>query len=107
MAFAGVVEQADVGQDDRVDPQIGSAVHGSVPVGFAPRLRKGVDRHQHMLAARVSVADALDHCLLIEVEAGEIACVGVVFVAEINRIGTVINRRLERRQAASRANEFG
>jgi hypothetical protein len=41
-----------------------------------------------------------DHRLVIEIEAGEIARVGVVAVTEIDRVGAVVDRRLERRQAA-------
>ena len=107
MALAGVIEQADVGEDHRVDAEIGGTIDGAMPVGLAAGLREGVDRHQHVLAARVRVLDALDHRLLVEVEAGEVACVGVVLVAEIDGVGPVVDRRLERRQAAGRADEFG
>ena len=107
MTFAGVVEKADVGEDNGIDAERGGAVDGLVPVGLAPRLREGVDRYQHVFAARVGVADAFDHRFLVEVEAGEIARVGVVTVAEIDRIGAIIDRGLERRQAAGRADQFG
>ena len=55
----------------------------------------------------MGVVDALDHGFVVEVQAGEIARVGVVLVAEIDGIGTVIDRRLEGRQAACGADEFG
>ncbi len=107
MALAGVVEQADVGEDHRVDAEICGAVDGTVPVSLAPRLREGVDRHQHVLAARMGVVDALDHRLLIKIEAGEVARVGVVLIAEVHGVGPVIDRSLERRQTAGGTNEFG
>ena len=107
MALAGVIEQPDIGQDDRIDAEIGGAIDGPEPVRLAPGLRKGVDRHQHMLAARMGVTDTLDHGFLIEIQAGEIARVGVVLVAEIDGIGAVIDRRLERRETAGGADEFG
>jgi hypothetical protein len=55
----------------------------------------------------VGVADAFGHGLRVEVEAGEIARVGVVLEAEIDGVGTVIDGCLERRQAAGRADEIG
>jgi len=51
VAAARVIEQTDVGQDYGIDAEIGGAIDSLVPVGFAPRLREGIDRHQHMLAA--------------------------------------------------------
>ena len=60
-----------------------------------------------MLAARVGVLDALDHRLLIEVEPGEIARVGVVLVAEIHRVSAIIDGSLEGGQAACGTDEFG
>ena len=107
VALAGVVEQADVGQDHRVDAEVGRTIDGAPPVGFAPRLREGIDRHQYMLAARVGVLDALDHRLLIEVEPGEIARVGVVLVAEIHRVSAIIDGSFEGGKTAGGADEFG
>jgi hypothetical protein len=52
-------------------------------------------------------SDAFDHRLVIEIQAGEIARVGVVAVAEIDRVGAVVDRRLERRQAAGGTNQLG
>jgi hypothetical protein len=48
-----------------------------------------------------------DHRLVVEIEAGEIARVGVVAVAEIDRVGAVVDCRLERRQAAGGTNQLG
>ena len=81
MALAGVVQEADIGEDHRIDAEIGGAVDGAVPVGLAAGLREGVDRHQHVLAARMGVVDSFDHRLLIKIEAGKVARVGVVLVA--------------------------
>jgi len=52
------------------------------------------------------IANALDHGLLVEVEAGKITRVGVVLVADIDSVRAMIDGRLERRQTASRADEF-
>jgi hypothetical protein len=47
---AGVVEQADVGQDHRIDAESGRAIDGALPVGGASGLGEGIDRHQHLAA---------------------------------------------------------
>ena len=54
----------------------------------------------------VSITDAFLQPGVVEVEAGEVACVGVVLEAGIDAIGTVVDGSLERRQAAGRADEF-
>jgi hypothetical protein len=54
----------------------------------------------------VGVADAFGEALVVEVEPGEVARVGIVAKAEINVVGAVIDGRLERRQAAGRTNEL-
>jgi hypothetical protein len=48
-----------------------------------------------------------DHRLAVEIEAGEVARVGVVAVAEVDRVGAVVDCRLECRQAAGGTNQFG
>ena len=103
---AGIGEQTDVGHDHRVDAEFGGRVDRALPFGDAADLRKGVDGEQHFFAARLRVAQAFDQCFAIEIQAGEIARVGAVLEAEINRIGTVIDRRFQRRQTACRTNQF-
>jgi hypothetical protein len=70
------------------------------PVGEAPGLGIGVDGDEHLAPTLVGVADAFGDRLVVEVEAGEVARVGVVAKAEIDVVGAVIDRRLERREAA-------
>jgi hypothetical protein len=87
-------------------PSVGGLVHRCGPVGEAPGLGIGVDRGQHLAPALVGVADAFGDRLLVEVEPGEVARVGVVAKAEIDVVGAVVDRRLERRQAARRTHEL-
>ena len=107
MALAGIVEQPDVGQDNRVHTLVDRSINGLVPVGDATGLSKGIDRQQHFAALGMGIANAFGHGLLIEVQAGKITCIGIVLEAEVNSIGAVINGCLECRQAASRANKVG
>ncbi len=106
MAAAGVVEQADIGQNRRIDTEFRRPIDGLVPVGLTSRLREGIDRHQDFLAALMRIADTFDERLLVKVEPGEVACVGIVLVAEINRIGTIIDSGFQGGQATGGANKF-
>jgi hypothetical protein len=97
-----VIEHRRVGDDYRIHAQLGGLVHRCRPVGEAPCLGIGVDGDEHLAPALVGVADAFGDRLVVEVEAGEVARVGVVAKAEIDVVGAVIDRRLERRKAARR-----
>jgi hypothetical protein len=97
-----VVEHGRVGDDDGVDAQRRSLVHRGGPVGEAPGLGIGVDCGQDLAPLLVRVMDAFGQALLVEVEPGKVARVGVVAEAEIDVVGAVIHRRLERREAARR-----
>jgi hypothetical protein len=60
------------------------------------------------LPALVGVADAFDHRLdRSKLRPAKLRALVSLLVAEIDRVGAVIDRRLERRQAAGRADEFG
>lgn len=107
VALGGIVEQADVGKDHCIHAQSGGTIDGALPVGHAAGLGEGVDRHQHLAAARLRVADAFAQGLVVEVEPGEIARVGVVPVAEVDRISAVVDCRLQGGQAAGWADELG
>jgi hypothetical protein len=54
----------------------------------------------------LGITDAFDQRLLIEIQAGKIARVGVVFQAQINAVGAVVHGSLQRRQTAGRTNQF-
>ena len=55
----------------------------------------------------MGIVDPFDHGLAVEIQAGEITRVGVVFVAEIDRVRTVVDGRLQCRKAAGGTDEFG
>ncbi|MPN15378.1 hypothetical protein SDC9_162710 [bioreactor metagenome] len=107
MFAGGVIEQADVGQDDCIDPLVDGAIDGGMPVGGASGLREGVDRHQHFAALGMGVTDTFRHGLGVEVEASEIAGIGIVFVAEIDGVGAVVDSGLEGGKAAGGTDEIG
>jgi hypothetical protein len=106
MGPGSVFEHRRVGDDHRIDAELGGAVHRGRPVGEAPGLRVGVDGDEHLASALVGVADALGDGLVVEVEPSEIARVGVVAEPEIDVVGAVIDRRLERCEAARRTYEL-
>ena len=106
MCLGGVVEHGRVGDDDGIYPQCGGGIDGTRPVGEASGLGIGVDRRQHPASALMGVANAFDEALLVEVEPGEVARVGVVAETQIDVVGTVIDGRLERRQAARRTHQL-
>ena len=107
VAVTGVIKQSNVRQDNCVYPEVDRSIHGLLPFGGASGLREGVDRHQHFAALGVGVTNAFNHGLLIEIQTGEVTGVGVVLETEVNRVGAVIDSRLERRQAAGWADEIG
>ena len=107
VAPAGVVEESDIGQDDRVHAEVYRGIDRLVPVADTAGLREGVDRQQHLATFGMGVTDAVAHGLRIEIEAGEIACVGIVLEAEIHGVGAIVDGGLEGRQAAGRTDEVG
>ena len=101
-----VVEQAEIGDDDRVNALPGGEVHGARPARPARGLRVGVQRQQQLAAARVRVGEAGGEGRLVEVQAGEISRVGFIAQAEIDPVGAVIDCGFECRQAAGGTDEF-
>jgi hypothetical protein len=106
VGLAGVGHQARVGQDDRVDTEVGGPVDGAGPALPVVGLRVGVEGQQHLAAAVVGVAHALGHGLVVEVEAAEVAGVGGVLETEIDAVGAVVDGGLEGGQAAGGADQF-
>ncbi len=52
------------------------------------------------------MTDAFLHRRVVEIQPTEVARVGGVLEAEIDAVGTIVDSRLERRQAAGRAHQF-
>jgi len=106
MRLAGVGHEAGVGEDHRVDTELGGAVDGGRPALPVVGLRVGVEGQQHLAAAGMGVAHALVEGLVVEVEPAEIAGVGGVLEAEIDAIGAVIDGCFKGGQAAGGADQF-
>ena len=107
MSRAGVAHQPGVGEDDRVDAERGRSVDGARPARVLAGLRVGVDREQHLRAARMRVAHALAGLGRVEVEPREVARVGVVAQADVDAVGAVVDGGLERRQCTGGTHELG
>ena len=106
MALAGVIEQAEIGQDHRVHRQCCRFVNRRAPAGFFAGLGKGIDGQQHLHPALASVAQAFAGAGGIKVEPGEMAGVGVVVQAQINAVGAVIHGGLQGGQVAGRTDQL-
>ena len=106
MALGRIAHQAGVGEDHRVYAEAGGAVDGALPALGCLPLRKGIDGEQHFRAGRVGIAQALARARGIEVEAGEIARVGLVLETHVDPVGAIVHRCLERGQVAGRADQF-
>ncbi len=61
---------------------------------------EGVDGDMQLAAVAMHVIDRFLQLFLGEVEAGEVARVGIVFQADVNGVGAVIHRGLQGRQVA-------
>ena len=102
----GISHHAGVGQDDGINPAVRGAIDRALPELGLGRLRVGVERHKHLAPALMRVANAGFNGGFVKIEAGKVARVGGIAKAEVNAVGAVVNRRLERGQAAGRANQF-
>ena len=100
-----VVEHAHVSADDRVDAERRGTIHGRLPVAEARRSRIGVERHVHQPPPGVGVGDAGAQVGLGEVQAGKRACIGLVAEADVDGVGTVVDRRDQGRRTAGGADE--
>ena len=101
-----ILHQSGIGQDDGIGAEFGGAVHRLRPARPIVAAGIGVERQQHLAPLRVGVADAVPQRRVVEIQAAEIARVGLVAEAGIDAVGTVVHGGLECRQTAGRANEF-
>jgi hypothetical protein len=106
MGLDRIGHEARVRQDGGVDAELGGEVNRLVPARPGGRLRKGVQRHQHPDALGVGIADAFGQALGVEVQAREVAGVGVVLEPQVDAVRAVVDGRLERRQAARGAEKL-
>jgi hypothetical protein len=105
MALAGIAEHAGVGRDQRIHAHVGGLIHGALPAIPAVRLGIGVDGDIQLPALLADQLQTLVELLFIEIEAGEMAGVGVVAPADLNGIGALLDGGLERGQASCRADQ--
>lgn len=104
---ARVGHHRDVGADQRVGAQAGGRIDRGEPWRGIVGAGVGVQRHQHLAAARMGVGHAFAQLRVIEVEAGEVARVGGVAQAEVDRVGAGVDRELQGTQGTGGADEFG
>ncbi len=69
-------------------------------------MRESIERHQHFAVFGVGVADTFGECFGVEIQAAEVAGVGIVLQAQIYPVRAVVYRCLECGQATSGADEF-
>lgn len=70
--------------------QTGGTVDSAFPHVPAFRLRIGIDGTENASAPLVGVVDAFSCALVIEIQACELASVGTVPEAEVDRVGAVV-----------------
>ena len=98
MALRAIPKQTSVGEDHRIHAQISSEVDRPMPTLQAARLRVGVDRQQHLAVGCMGIAQTFAGRGGIEVQSSEIARVGVIAQSDINSIGALIDRGIQRGQ---------
>src|SRR5690606_2622181 len=102
----GVVEHTDVGDDERVDAELGCGVNRRGPARPTLRPRISVDRQENSTAPLMGVFDAFRRPLGGEVQTGEMARVGLVPQPDVDGVRSIVDRRLQRRQRAGRTNQL-
>ena len=103
MMAAGVIQHGEIGDDQGIGTERHSPVHGLLPSGIGARVGEGVDGDVQLAAVPVHIVHRLLQFAVREVEPGEVAGVGVILEADIDRIGPVIHGCLQCRQATCRA----
>ena len=68
---------------------------------------EGVDGHMQLASMAMNILDGSLQFVAIKIQTGKVAGIGVIFEADKHGIGAVVDGRLECRQAAGRADEFG
>ena len=101
-----VGHQPGVGKDQGIDAEFRRTVDRSRPVLPVCGLGIGVERQQYFAPAFMGIAHAFAHGFGVEVQAGEVARIGGVLEAQVDTVCAIVDRRLERRQAACRADQF-
>jgi hypothetical protein len=87
----GILHEAGVGKDYRVDAKIRGEIEGTRPALERAGLGVRIERKKNLAAMRVRITHTLSRGLGIEIEAAEIPGVGVVAKADIHAIGAVVD----------------
>ncbi|MNS56989.1 hypothetical protein D3C72_898650 [compost metagenome] len=103
MMAAGVIQHGEIGDDQGIGTERHPSVHRLLPSGIRARVGEGVDGDVQLAAVPVHIVHRSFQLAVREVESGEVAGVGVILEADIDRIGPVIHGCLQCRQAACRA----
>ncbi len=105
-ALSGIVHDTGIGQDQCIDTGFGGLVHGPLPTFKTIGLRIGVDGDKDLAATLLGVAYRLVKGAIGEVQAGEMACVGVVLETDVDSVCAVINGGFQRWQIPCGAHQF-
>jgi hypothetical protein len=101
-----VIQDADIGEKNGIGSSLGGVVDRLMPRSFVSGARKSVNGDQNFAAMGMSISNALNHFILIEIEAGIVAGIGTIAKAAINGIGSGFDRSTQRGRRAGRTYEF-
>ncbi|MGY2999604.1 hypothetical protein ACVW2A_002134 [Ewingella americana] len=79
VAFGGVIEHGDIGEDQRVGAQLRGHIHGALPALKAVRMGEGIDGNMQLATVAMHVIRRLLQFLLSKVQTGKMAGIGIVF----------------------------
>ncbi|MNO95296.1 hypothetical protein D3C76_869340 [compost metagenome] len=102
MAPCGIAEHRAVGGDQGVHTEVGGVVHSALPAPYPLGAWIGVHRDIHLPAGVAHTLQAFLQLALIQVEAGEMAGVGVVAKTDVDGVRAFAQGGLEGGQTARR-----
>ena len=106
MAPRGVGQHARVGRNQRVYAQFGGMVDRPLPARPAIGAGVSIDRDVQLATLLTDQLKAALQLFFIQIEAGEMARIGVITKAHIDGISALAHRRLEGGQAARRTDQL-
>ena len=102
----GVFQQPDIGENDGAHAQVCSSIDGIAGRLPAAIARIGIERQQHPCTGGTRITHTLARAGQIEIQTAEITRIRPIAKTDIDTIGPVVDRRLERYQATRRAHQF-
>ena len=91
----GVIKHGDIGQDKRIRSELRGHIYRALPTLIAVRVRKRIDGDMQFTAVTVNVIRGFLQFFFREIQTGEMACIGIIFQADIHRVGAIIDRRFQ------------